>query len=170
MNIMQFIDEYEASANKKNYVEKHITKRYLPFETKVAVAKSIINNSMYATVGDKRIFRPDSPCKHMCTTMAIVQNYTDIELNNPNNNEVTVGEQNLISFNLLEESGATKTILETIGMDVMKFQNIITLVLQDTMDMERNLVPFLDTKIEAWQMAMETLGTTLQEVQAKQDE
>ena len=49
MNIIQFIDEYEASANKKNYVEKHITKRYLPFETKVALAEQIIKNTSHIT-------------------------------------------------------------------------------------------------------------------------
>lgn len=169
MNIMQFIDEYEASANKKNYVEKHITKRYLPFETKVALAEQIIKNTMYITVMDKKLFRPNTPSKHMWTTIIAIKNYTDIELEDATDTEISVGQQNLNSFNLLEKCGATLEITKAIGIDFAKFANIIEMVLQDTLDAERNIVPFLDTKIDAWRLSLEVLGSTIQEIQERQN-
>ena len=170
MNINQFIEEYKASANKEKYAEKHITKHYLPFEVKTGLAQKIIDSSMYVELGGKRIFRPNTPSKRFCTTLAIMQNYTDIEMGDPSNKDVPLGQQNLNSFNLLEESGATVAIMKAIGVDVMQFDNIIDMTLQDTLDMERSLVPFLETKVEAMSMAMEVIGQTLKEAQAQAEE
>lgn len=163
MNINQFIEEYKASANKEKYAEKHITKHYLPFEIKTGLAQKIIESSMYTIIQDKKIFKPDTPTRYMCFVMAIIQNYTDLEFSDSLDNEHSVGQQNLNSFNLLEENDAIEIIMKAIGADIKRFNTVLQMTMDDVIDQERHLIPYLDTKIDAWQIALSTIGNVLEE-------
>lgn len=163
MNTKEFIEEFNAAVDKEKYVAKHIVKKYLPYAMKLDLCRRIIDVSMYATINGVKVFKPDTPVRYLFFVMAIVENYTDIKFNSGNGDDVALGQQNLESLDLLEENGAVDVIMAVIGADIQKFNTILKMMIDDAIDMERSLVPFLDTKIQAWQMSLSALDNALKD-------
>ena len=163
MDSKQFIEEYNAAVDKEKYVAKHIVKKYLPYAMKLDLCHRIIDVSMYTTINNAKVFKPDTPVRYLFFVMAIVENYTDIKFNTGSSDDVALGQQNLESLDLLEESGATEVIMTVIGADIQKFNTVLEMMIDDVTDMERSLVPFLDTKIQAWQMSLNALDSALKD-------
>lgn len=159
MKCVDFINEYNAANDKKKCVTRHITRKYLPYETKIALSEKIIETSMFKMVNDKKIFYPNTPVRYLFFVMAIIQNYTDIEFNDGNND--TMASQNLETYNMLQENDAIDNIMSVIGTEGKQFNIVLSMILNDTMDRERNLIPYLDTKIEAWRLGMNVLGDAI---------
>lgn len=163
MNTKEFVEEFNAAVDKEKYVAKHIVKKYLPYAMKLDLCRRIIDVSMYTTINGAKVFKPDTPVRYLFFVMAIVENYTDIKFNSGNGDDVALGQQNLESLDLLEESGAVEVIMTVIGADIQKFNSVLQMMIDDVTDMERSLVPFLDTKIQAWSLSMDAVNKAIQE-------
>lgn len=169
MNYKEFIEEYKKTQNTSNLVGKHIVATYIPFERKMSLSKKIINVSMYSNVNGNKVFIPNTPARYMCFVLAIIENYTDIRTFESNEPTV-IGASNLKCFNLFEENGVIEKIVEAVGEDVTKFRTVLDMMVQDTIDQERNLVDFLDSKINAWQLGLDVLRKSLEEKNKSNDE
>ena len=157
MLVSEFIKEYKAAANKEKCIEKHIVSRYIPYFVKMELCRRIIDNSMYGENGGRRVFRPDSPVRYFLFVMGAVENYTDLRFNDGKDG------QNIESFDLLEKNGVTEALMKAIGPDVQKLNTVLKMSMDDVADMERSLVPFLDTKMKAWGIAFETFSKAISE-------
>lgn len=163
MKILEFVEGYNESKQKKAFVDKHITKHYLPYEDKIVQAKNIIERSSYQEVNGESIFKLNAPMRYMMFIISIIELYTDIEW------ELTEidGKENadkLSGFNLLEETNLTEVILNSIGADIKRFETILNMVLDDTLDENRSLVPFLETKIKSMGLWLNILENALEKL------
>lgn len=165
MNTKEFFEEYKVAADKEKCAAKHVVKKYMPYTEKIMIAEKIIENSMYVRVNGVKTFKPDTVVRYFLFIMAIIEGYTDIKFSDDKASDVTKGEMNLESFDLFEESGATEMFTKVIGADIGRFNTVLKMKVDDTMDMERSLVPFLDTKIQAFSMSTNALAEALREAQ-----
>ena len=79
MNIEKFLIQYKATPDDKKveFMKKHITTKYLPYENKVSLCKEILDRSMWIEVNDKQVFNLNSPVQYMLLIQALIQTYTD---------------------------------------------------------------------------------------------
>ena len=114
---------------KEKMVKEHMKNEYVPYEKKADIAKAIVQNCYWTDEKDangnvRSVLHVDSVAKHMCTCMAIVDLYTDIE------RQKFEGKM-LDDFNALNGSGILDIILSNIDQRELKEFNM---VLQMTCD------------------------------------
>lgn len=167
MLVKEFIEEYKSAANKESYALKHVTRKYIPYAEKLNIVERIVDSSMYTKVNGVKTFKVDTAIRYFLFIMAIIEGYTDIRFSDETAADVIKGEMNLQSFDLLEENGATDVVTKAIGADVGRLNTVLKMKVDDVMDMERSLVPFLDTKIQAFAMSTNALAEAMREAQEK---
>lgn len=167
MNTKEFFEEYKMAADKEKCAAKHIVKSYLPYNEKIMIAEKIVEHSMYATVNGIKTFKPDTIVRYFLFVMAVIETYTDIKFSDDKASDVAKGQQNLESFDLLESNGATEVFMKVIGADIGRLNTVLKMKVDDVTDMERSLVPFLDTKIQAFAMSTNALAEAMKEAQEK---
>lgn len=167
MYAKEFFEEYNQSNNKAKCAEKHIVRTYIPYAEKLTLVNKVLRASMYQEVNGAETFVRDTAVCYYLFVMAMIEAYTDIRFNDGGTNNE---HQNIESFDLFEESGATEIFVQAIGEDTNKLNTVMKMKTDDMMDAERSLVPFLDTKIQAWQTGMNFLGEALEKVQLNNHE
>ena len=135
MNVKEFIDEFNKSQNKDACVKKHITTSYIPYERKIALS-DIIAGKMFNYNGD---LIKNTPLVYENFVMRLVGEYTDIEYE---------PENSLESFNLIEESNATESIIKAIGKDAERFNTVLDMTINDSIDNYNNIINFISLKTE----------------------
>lgn len=135
MNVKEFIDEFNKSQNKDACVKKHITTSYIPYERKISLS-DIIAKKMFNDNGD---LIKNTPLVYENFVMRLVREYTDIEYE---------PESSLESFNLIEESNATESIIKAIGKDAERFNTVLDMTINDSIDNYNNIINFISLKTE----------------------
>lgn len=126
MNIETFIAQMNGE-HKEAVIQKHITRQYVPFEEKVAVAKKIIQTACYKEMPDangviQKVFWVDSIQQQFLTFKAIVEMYTDL----------TFSANPVKDYNTLLSKKYDTMIFEAIpAEDAESFMNIIGMVYDD---------------------------------------
>ena len=141
MTVKEFVEKYLSTPKKdrESLVKKHVVNTYIPYEKKVSICKSIVNIAMYVTIGDKKVYKKDTPTANLLVMRTLVDEYTDLQWDNI---------QNILpEFNLLEENDVLFEIEKIVQKDCHRLTNIMDIVINDVEDEERSLVPYLDTKI-----------------------
>lgn len=167
MNSKQFIDEFNKAADKEKCAAKHIVRKYIPYTEKIGIADRIIDNAMYVMVNGVKTFKPDTAVRYFLFVMAVIETYTDIKFSDDKVDNVAKGQQNLESFDLFESNGAMEIFMKVIGADISRLNTVLQMKIDDVTDMERSLVPFLDTKIQAFAMSNNALIEAMKEIQEK---
>ena len=167
MNTKEFFEEYNKAADKAKCAAKHVVKKYLPYNEKIAIAEKIVEHSMYVNVNGTKTFKPDTIVRYFLFVMAVIEAYTDIRFSDEKVDDTVRGQQNLDSFDLFEESGATEAFMSAIGADIGRLNTVLKMKVNDVTDMERSLVPFLDTKLQAFAMSSNALVEAMREAQEK---
>lgn len=139
MTINEFVNGFNSASDKEKYVKKHIIRTYVPYEEKVAKCQRIIDNSMYVIDDDKLKFKPNTPLLRELFIITATQSYTDIEYD--------TGEA-LNGFNALAEIEADSYIMEAVNTDVTVFKSVLDMMIDDTYDLERNIVDYINKKID----------------------
>lgn len=135
MKAKEFIDEFNKSQNKDACVKKHITTSYIPYERKIALS-DIIAKKMFNDNGD---LIKNTPLVYENFVMRLVREYTDIEYE---------PESSLELFNLIEESNATESIIKAIGKDAERFNTVLDMTINDSIDNYNNIINFISLKTE----------------------
>ena len=167
MTTKEFFEEYNKAQDKAKCAERHIVKKYLSYSQKLDMAERIINASMYSTASGAKTFRPDTPVRYFLFVMAVIETYTDIKFSEYSDGSAAQGQANLDSFDLFESTGATEVFMKAIGADIERLNAVLKMKVDDVTDMERSLVPFLDTKIQAFAMGNNALLEAMREMQER---
>lgn len=168
MLISEFVEKYNEAKQKNAFVNKHIVTNYITYETKISLAKNIVEISMYKDINGKKVFVPNTPVRYMLFVQALIDSYTDLEWDTKVNEQ---GESVLdvsASFNNLEKNGAVETLIAAIGDDVTKFTTVLNMVVDDETDLNRSIIPFLETKFEAVSMVFDSLSQAIETPEIKE--
>lgn len=144
MKIKDFIDGFEKARDKELFVNNCINKRYLDYELKIAICRSIIKNTMYQEVNGKNMFVIDSPKRWMFFVFSIISNYTEIEM--PDN-----GAKRIELFNEIEKHDVMRVLSKVLGKDYKDFSVLLDVMVEDEIK-NNDLRAMLETKIEALSM------------------
>lgn len=166
MLISEFVVKYQGSKQKNSLIEKQIKTKYISFETKIALSSKIINMSMYKEIMGKKVFAPDTPNRYQLFVQAVIQSYTTLEW------DVIEGNEQIFDiskgFNLLEENGLVEVLFAAIGDDIQKFTTILNMKVDDEIDLNRSIVPFLETKLESINMVVDTISQVMDKPEVKE--
>ena len=162
MDYKEFIKKYNAysAQEKPKFIKKHIVKKYLPYEAKIAEARNIVNGSCYKEINGKKTFQQDSPAFFMLFMLRVILNYTDIEIGK---------DENLLkAFNDFAEA----ELLEAITLAVPKkefetFNTVLQMVKDDEMENYRSIAGFFETKVEALSMVLNTLAEVAEKLEKR---
>ena len=82
MIMEKFLVQYKTTPDeaKTEFVKKHLTTKYLPYENKVSLCQEILNRSMWIEVNGKQVLNMNSTALYMLLIQALIQTYTDIEM------------------------------------------------------------------------------------------
>lgn len=143
MTVKDFITKYEKNKD----ISKYITKNYLPYAEKIALCNRIINSTCYENItGDKKIFKMNTPSRQMMLMLALIDTYTDIDINYKNV---------LADFDTLSEKGLLGAIIKEIPeSEVALCTSLLNMCLDDLMTNTRDLVPWIESKGEAFGMVL----------------
>ena len=153
MLISEFITGFKVSKQQNAYVKKHIKTNYIPYETKIALSKKIVDLSMYKEVNGKKVFVQNTPNRYMLFIQAVIDNYTDLEWNGEDGSKDILG-----GFNQLEKNGIIEILFSSIGDDIQKFTTVLNMIVDDETDLNRSVVSYMDTKIEALSIMLDTIS------------
>ena len=160
MNYKEFVKKYRDASNKEAFLKKHIVKTYLPYATKIAEAKEIVKITCYKEINGKEMFSQDSPSFFALFMMRVISNYTDIEYEN-----------GLEAYDAIAEAGAFENIILAIPpKEYDTFSTVLQMVKDDEMENYRSLAGILDTKIEAINLALNTMLETISKLEIKSEE
>lgn len=150
MTVKEFVTNY----NKTKNIEKHITKKYLPYAEKISLCNRILESTCYEKISeDKKIFKINTPLRQMLFLLSIVDNYTDIDINwqNP-----------LEDFDQLNESKLLNEIIAIIPeSEVAQYSSLLDMCLDDLMTNTRDLISWIESKVEASDMVVNAILETI---------
>lgn len=177
MKILEFVNGYKEITTdkaKENYFKKNVSiKTYLPILNKITIAERIADvvcfeHEKYITESGKEKSRStmnvqvNTPVQYLLTCRAIVENYTDLEIEDTSFYK---------EFDLLQENGIMDKILCTIPNDELKnFEAIVNMKREDILYNHGTVKGFISDKVERIAMisstvlkpAMEKIATELQ--------
>ena len=163
IKISEFINGYKLAKDKEKYIEPHITVKYVPFATKLAHVRRIIDFSMYKEVNGRKVFWTNTLLQYELTMQTIIQLYTDIDLTDGSKDE---GKW-LDGFDKLEEAQAMNDIAKAIGADYQGFSTMLKMGVEDEV-FNNSLVNWLDTKAEAMGLTLDTIEGGIKELASKE--
>lgn len=163
MTVEELIKKYEESKKlKKDYdFSKHIKLTYMPYAEKLSLVKNILEATSYIDVENKKGYRRDTPNMIFVFTMKLIERYTDIDIK---------PEKVVPDYDLLMESGVMHLLTAAVPEGEVKIiQGMLDMSRDDLEYNTRSLVPFIETKADAFQMVMNSLNNVLEkpEIQAK---
>lgn len=141
MKIDTFIKGFDTAKDREVYVSGHLKTRYIDYEEKIVLCKSIIKNSMFKKVNGKDLFYIDSPMRWVFFTFSVITSYTDIDM--PDD-----GVQRMRVFNEIEKHDVMTVISKVLGNEYLSLQSILNVMVEDEIR-NNDLRAMLETKIEA---------------------
>lgn len=121
MKINVFITLYKTKKDddKELFIKEHIKDIYVPLEEKADYARAIVNSCYWVEDGNgERRISIDSVAKYMCSCMAIVKLYTNIECQ-------TGDGKMLEDFNTLNGLGILDLIIQNVNQRELKEFNMV---------------------------------------------
>lgn len=160
MNINEFVKEFNEALDKTQCVKSHITKKYIPYEQKMAICKNIINSADYTpTIDDldKKYYCPNTPLRFVLFSMSIVDSYTDIKLTKIKDGRDVIG-----GFNKLNSINFFEIFFKELDKEYREMDTILKMTVDDTINKENNLIDFLDTKFNSLKIVYNTIVPILE--------
>jgi hypothetical protein len=149
MDIGIFIDDYRKAKidkAKADLIKKHVKATYVPYETKVAESKNILNFCCYDSDNN---FRINSPLRYVLFIKVVIMLYTDLVWN---------AENFMIQFDLLEQYKIIEEILEEIGDDIQNFETVLAMTYDDIITNERSLLSRIESLASSAKVTFDELA------------
>lgn len=153
MKVKEFVNGFTKATDKEKYVKKHIVRTYVNYEDKVAHAKKIVDDTLHidGLRDGEKIFSYQTPNRYLLFIITLFRNYTDVEF-----------EDNVLDdFNLIEENNLSAYVAKQIGDDYQRFQTVIDMVYDDMVRNERDIVAYIDRKLETFSQLIENAFETI---------
>ena len=164
MKILEFVNGYKEITTdkaKENYFKKNVNiKTYLPILNKITIAERIADvvcfeYEKYITESGEEKSRStmnvqvNTPVQYLLTCRAIVENYTDLEIEDTSFYK---------EFDALQENGIMDKILCTIPNDELKnFEAIVNMKREDILYNHGTVKGFISDKVERIAMISSTV-------------
>ena len=160
MKYDDFVKKCKSLKDRDSFIKKHIVKTYLPYEAKISEAKEIVRRSCYREINGVETFYQDSTIAYMLFMLRIISNYTDIEYEE--------GADALSAFNALSEANLFEVIVRALPVNEYDaFNTVLRMVKDDEMENYRSLAGYLETKVEAISLALNSLAEATQKFEVK---
>lgn len=155
MKVDEFIRKYNSAKDKKKYLNECIKRQYIPYSEKVADCQRIIN----ATSEQDKVFRINTPAQYMIFTINMISKYAEIEYENT-----------LEAFEKLDELNLVNEILSRIPeREYTAYNTLLTMVRDDYIDNNRNIISFIETKMNTLGLSIDSILNTIQDINDFQD-
>ena len=160
MDYKQFLTGYKAAKDKEAYVKKHMKRLYVPYTEKMAEAKKISELATHVEINGRKVYKKDTPLQYFLTTMRIIALYTDV-----------TGAQDgfeMAMYDAIVSSDAITSIFSCIPeSEITQFKTMIDMYISDIYENERDLVSYIETKIEAINLTSNQIFEALGEIVAQ---
>lgn len=154
ITVSEFIKNYNLRNDKEKYVASHIVNDYVSYAIKIDECNEIINRTCYKEIGGKKFFHKNTPVQYFLFINRLIARYTDIE----------IGENSSNDFDELNKNGLVQAIITAIPTrEYDEWRTLLQMCNDDLMLNERDLVPFLETKFEAFGMVSDIINQSLED-------
>ena len=147
IKLNSFINVFKTKKNdeeKLELVKKHINNEYIPYEHKVAVAQTIIDNSFWkkevlSDGTETKVLHIDSVVKYMMFCMCVIDLFTDIERNK---------KSMLEDFNTLNSFRIFDLIIQCVNQrELDEFNMILDFLSKDTIQNEFEIHSYITKQV-----------------------
>ena len=162
ITVDMFVKTFKANVKAKDktfeeFINKHITTKYVSYINKVAHCDSIIKATCHIKDGDREIIKVNSPNCCMFFKMKLIQLYTDININDDN----VVGD-----YDSLNEIGAINVLMAAIPeSEYTEFSTLLNMRMDDFYDNEYSINALLYNLKESFSLSEEVINSVLEELQ-----
>ncbi len=163
MDYSIFVKSYKASKSKDAFIKKHITKEYLGYAEKMALAQNVARFSSHAIDKDGNVgdYRRDTMMQYFLTQMDIIAKYTDIEV---------PAELMTEAYDALSECGALNDVLRSIKeTEITMVNSMVQMAMDDTYINEGDVGAILSTKLEAFRIMADSALSAIEATAEKQE-
>lgn len=138
----------KLTKGKRDYdYSKHVKIKYMPYSQKLAMVKSIIDNTSYAEAAGIKVYKRNSNAMMFVFTMQLIEHFTDVEIDVANISK---------DYDTLMESNVMHGLMNAIPKDEISMLSRMLDMERDDLEINtRSIVSFLETKTEAMQLALE---------------
>ena len=142
MTVSEFVERYKElnEDDRNSLVYDLITTEYVPYATKIADCKHIIQSTSYTNT-EPNMFSINSPARYMLLNLQLIDRYTDLEIDYNKALEI---------YDVLDEINAIDNIITSLpDKEVSKYCKIMKMMLKDFKMNERSMIGYLDSKMTA---------------------
>ena len=124
-----------------------IKTEYVPYTTKMAEAREIVNRTMYIEENGQKKFWLNTPMQYHLFLQRIIANYTDIEFENP-----------VEDYDALNKEGLIDTIISAIpASEYQQFDMILKMTRDDEIANIKTLTSWLENKFDTVLMLLSSV-------------
>lgn len=141
MKIDDFVKVFNANNDKLACLKEHVTTKYVPFLTKVAQCKSIVQATMELQPQEdgRVLFLQRTPMRYLIFSMTLLKFYTDIEYDEDEDNSKFAEE-----YDKLAATGIMDLLPSALPVHEFKeFNTILNMVMDDYMENNRSTAAIL---------------------------
>lgn len=167
ISVDMFVKTYKANSKAKDktfeeFIQKHITTKYIPFLQKDAYCNAIIGATCYKTVDNRKLVSINSSFRYLIFIMKLIEYYTDVEIND---NDVAG------DYDKLNEVGAINALISAIPeAEYAEFSTILNMKLDDLRDNEYSVTALLYNFKESLSISEEVLQSVIDELKKNNNE
>lgn len=138
-----------------DYIKAHIIKEYVSYVDKCNYATRIIRATSYMNINDdSKVFRQDSTSRYVLHCLALIDLYTDIEIDYSNNI--------IQDFDMLEQRGLIAQIIAQISdVEVNRFDMIMSMKYEDLMENERSVNSMIQDAMTSINKVLKKIGDNI---------
>lgn len=159
----QFVTKYNDTEDKIEFCKSHIINNYIDYQTKLSEVNRIADLGNHSSIlflddnaNEKQGYLRNTPVMYFLLKMKLLECYTDINIKEGEDLQV---------YNALEEIGAIDALISSIPeSEVAKWNSMLQMVNDDIYINERDLVSYLDTKVDALSVVLDTMLSGLETV------
>lgn len=165
----QFITKFEKTEQDKidEFLSNHIVASYVDYAEKLNDVKNITSIGNFDIVPsadgndtEKRIYKRNTPIMYFLLKIRLLVHYTDIDIEE--------GENSLEIYTTLEKLGILDRLIALIPeTEIKKWNTLLDMVNNDIYMNERDFAGYLDTKVDAAGMMLDTMLSSLGDVISK---
>lgn len=154
MNCKEFVTKFNMAKDKENFAKKHIIHSYIPYAEKLAEAKKIAELSTHITIGDKVIYKKNTPIQYFLKITRLIIRYTDVEFSEDINKD----------YDILAEKGVLDVLLSQIPeSEIAQFTTLVEMCVADIYENERDISSFFETKFESLGLTINQMFNSFKE-------
>lgn len=160
MTVNEFVEKYNDSKNKEEYLRSVCKTEYVPFETKVADCNRILKSTSYTNT-EPNMYKQNSSSRKMLFLLTLIERYLDVDIDYTN----ALEEYNklcMISMDRIFDSFNDELPAST-RVDIGRYEDILYDMESDLRENERSIIGYLDSKFASLGIIGEALNKMLEE-------